>query len=188
MNFNKILNKNFFLGIIIAIISLLMIFIPNTCIKVIVILVGAATLINGIYTLVKFYDLNNDKTYKKILLIKCITGIIIGLIAVLFPIFLMKSISAIWNIITFILAFYCVVYAMAGFFSSAFVKNLDEDVRKRITSESFIYLLIAIILFVIPIGAVIETIFRIAGIVALVIAIIIIAREFTTKKDNIETK
>ena len=71
--------KNIFLGAILAVIGILMITIPDFCTKVIVILVGAATVVNGIYTLKNNYSLSEDPVYKKTLKIKCISSIVIGL-------------------------------------------------------------------------------------------------------------
>lgn len=180
--------KNYILGAILGIIGLLMIIIPETCIKFVVILVGIAATANGIYSIAKYYNLNSSPIYKRTLLLKSITSIIIGIIAVLCPIILMNSISAIWTIITFILAVYSVLYALTGFFIVSFVSNLNNESRKRIATESFIYFLIAILLFIIPIGAIVQTLFRIAGIVALVLAVILIAREVVTAKKNTATE
>ena len=94
----------------------------------------------------------------------------------------MKSVTVIWTVITYVLAVYFVIYAISGFFISSYTKDLDSEIRRRITTESMIYLLIAILLFVLPIGAVIETIIRIAGAVAIVVGAIFITKEIVYSK------
>ncbi|MBR5645457.1 MAG: DUF308 domain-containing protein [Treponema sp.] len=172
--------KNFLLGAILMVTGILMIAVPETCIKTIVIMIGAATAVNGIYTLINFYKLSDDKIYKRTVLIKCLSSVIVGIIAVLFPLLLMKTVAAIWTVITVILAIYFILFAVAGFFSSSLIRDLPDEEKKRITQESFIYLLIAVVLFIIPIGKIISTLFRIAGIAGTVIGVVIIIREIIT--------
>ena len=172
--------KNFLLGAVLMVTGILMIAVPETCIKTIVIMIGAATAVNGIYTLINFYKLSDDKIYKRTVLIKCLSSVIVGIIAVLFPILLMKTVAAIWTVITVILAIYFILFAVAGFFSSSLIRDLPDEEKKRITQESFIYLLIAVVLFIIPIGKIISTLFRIAGIAGTVIGVVIIIREIIT--------
>jgi uncharacterized membrane protein HdeD (DUF308 family) len=169
--------KNFLLGAILTVTGILMIAIPETCIKTIVIMIGAATAINGIYTLINFYKLSDDKIYKRTVLVKCLSSVIVGIVAVLFPLLLMKTVAAIWTVITIILAVYFVLFAVAGFFSSSLIKDLSVEDKKRITQESFIYLLIAVVLFIIPVGKIISTLFRIAGVAGTVIGLVIIVKE-----------
>lgn len=174
--------RNYFLAAMLAVIGLVMLIWPAFCIKIVVVLAGLATIINGIYNLINFYNFCDDKIYKKSLLIRCISSIIIGTIAVLFPIVLMKSFAAIWTVITYVLAIFFILYAGVSIFSVSMMQNVDKDLKKRITQESMIYLLIAIILFVIPIGSVIATIIRIAGIVAIVFGLLLIIRELVYSK------
>lgn len=179
--------KNFFLGGILFVIGLLMVITPSTCIKIVVILVGAATAVNGVYNFVKYYRISDDPVYKRTILIKCLTSLIVGIVAVFCPLFLMKTVSTIWTIITYVLAIYFVMFAATGFFSSSVLKSLPEQDRKRITNESFIYLLIAILLFTIPIGTIISTLFRIAGVCGLIFGLVVIVREILIQ-NNIITK
>lgn len=174
--------RNYFLAALLAVIGLVMLIWPAFCIKIVVVLAGLATIINGIYNLINFYNFCDDKIYKKSLLIRCISSIIIGTIAVLFPIVLMKSFTAIWTVITYVLAIFFILYAGVSIFSVSMMQNVDKDLKKRITQESMIYLLIAIILFVIPIGSVIATIIRIAGIAAIVFGLLLIIRELVYSK------
>lgn len=174
--------KNYFLGVLLAVIGLVMLIRPAFCIKIVVILAGAATVANGVCNLAKTTQVSEDPAYKKTSFIKNIVSILIGVIAVLCPLLLMKSVSVIWTVITYVLAVYFVIYAISGFFISSYTKDLDSEIRRRITTESMIYLLIAILLFVLPIGAVIETIIRIAGAVAIVVGAIFITKEIVYSK------
>lgn len=179
--------KNLFLGLFFIVIGIIMISTPETCIKVIVFFTGIATIINGIYNLKNFLDLSDNPVYKKTLKIKSISSIIIGVLAVLFPLALMKSVEAIWTIVTFVLAVYFVFFAVAGFFSSSVDDNMDPESKKRITYESFIYFLIAILLFITPIGSIVKTLLIICGVVGLVVGAAIITKEIIyMKKQNKE--
>lgn len=174
--------KNYFLGALLAVIGLVMLIWPTFCIKIVVILAGAATVAGGIYNLAKNSNVSEDPAFKKASFIKNIVSILIGIVAVLCPLLLMKSVTVIWTVITYVLAIYFVIYAISGFFISSYTKDLDSEFRKRITTESMIYLLIAILLFVLPIGAVVETIIRIAGAVAIVTGAVFITREIVYSK------
>lgn len=174
--------KSYCLAALIAIIGLVMLIWPEFCIKIIVVIAGLATIFNGIFTLKNYYNLCDDKLYKKSLLIKCIVSIVIGLIAVLFPLILMKSVAAIWTIITYVLAVFFIAYALSSIFTISLVSEIEGEIKKRVIFESVIYLLIAVILFVIPIGTVIATIFRVAGVVAILVAVLMIVREVIYSK------
>lgn len=177
--------KNYSLAVLIALMGLVMLIWPEFCIKIVVVISGLAVIVNGIFTLKNYYNFVDDSGYKKSLLIKCILSIVIGLVAVLFPFILMKSVAAIWTIITYVLAVFFIVYSIISIFSVSLLKDADADFKRRVVSESIIYLLIAVILFVIPVGSVIATIFRVAGIVALVVSALMITREiFYSKKMN----
>lgn len=177
--------KNYSLAVLIALMGLVMLIWPEFCIKIVVVISGLAVIVNGIFTLKNYYNFVDDSGYKKSLLIKCILSIVIGLVAVLFPFILMKSVAAIWTIITYVLAVFFIVYSIISIFSVSLLKDVEADFKRRVVSESIIYLLIAVILFVIPVGSVIATIFRVAGIVALVVSALMITREiFYSKKMN----
>ncbi len=178
--------KNYFLGGMLAVIGLLMVIIPETCIKTVVILVGAATAVNGVYTFLKFYKNSEDKLYKRTVLVKFLTSLIVGIIAVFFPLLLMNTVKTIWTIITYVLAIFFVLYAVSGFFSSSLIKDLSAEDKKRITQESFIYLLIAIVLFIIPAGSIMQTLFRIVGVLGLIFGFVIIIREIIVSKNQTE--
>lgn len=177
--------KNYSLAVLIALMGLVMLIWPEFCIKIVVVIAGLAVIVNGCFTLKNYYNFVDDSGYKKSLLIKCILSIVIGLVAVLFPFILMKSVAAIWTIITYVLAVFFIVYSIISIFSVSLLKDVEADFKRRVVSESIIYLLIAVILFVIPVGSVIATIFRVAGIVALVVSALMITREiFYSKKMN----
>jgi len=180
--------KNIMLGAVIAVIGILMITIPEFCIRVIVILVGAAAFVNGIYSLKKYYNLSDEPAYKKTLKIKCISSIIIGILAVCFPLLLMKSFEAIWTVVTFVLAVYFVLFSLTGFFAPVIVPSLSNEDKKRITYESIIYFLFAVLLFITPIGSIIKTLFIILGIAGLVLGAVVIAKEIIEAKSTVKAE
>ena len=95
--------KNYFLGAMLAVIGLVMLIWPGFCIKIVVILAGLATIATGFYNLAKTTQVSEEAAYKKTTFIKNIISIVIGVIAVLCPLLLMKSVTVIWNVITYIL-------------------------------------------------------------------------------------
>lgn len=169
--------KNIVLGGILAVIGLLMIINPAACINAVVVLVGLTTVVIGGYNL--FYTYKNCviPQAKKMILIKSIVSIVIGLIAVISPFALVKTVASIWKIISFVLGVYLILFAAAGIYSGIKYKSENpEDFKKNLT-EGIICVLIAILLFIIPVGAVGLTIVKALGIIGIIFGAVLILVE-----------
>ena len=174
--------KNLILGIILAVIGLLMTIMPSACIKAVVVLVGLAAVALGGYNLFVVYKKIPVSDFKKTVLIKGIASIVIGLIAVICPFVLLKTVVSIWNIFSYILGAYLILFSVFGFYSGSKLPKENVEEKKRLTKESFTSLLIAVLLFIIPIEAVGKTFVRIIGIAGLAIGILLILIEIVISK------
>jgi len=174
--------KNIILGICLSLIGLLMTIAPGTCIKAVVVIVGLVAICSGAYNLFVEYKKTTIPQIKQSLLIKSIASIVIGLIAVICPFALLKTVSSIWKVISYILAVYLILFSFYGFYTASKMREAAPEERKRITKESFIGLLIAVLLFVIPIEAVGRTFVRIIGIAGLAIGVVLIIIEIVISK------
>ena len=85
--------KNIILGAILAIIGIIMIAIPDACIKAVVVLVGLAAVALSIYNLLVIYKQSEDPVLKKTLLVKSICTFVIGLVSVICPFALVKTVA-----------------------------------------------------------------------------------------------
>lgn len=176
--------KNLLLGILLSIFGLLMLFMPQFCMKILVILVGCYYIFTGVTNLLSLRKGTFTSKYRRIVLYKNIAGITLGLLSILFPFFLMKTFAGIWNFVSYILAIALVLYAISGFVSASLLDDSNKELKKHIASESIICLFISIIMFVLPIEVFIKTAFRIIGVIALIIGLAICAFEIIMKKQN----
>lgn len=178
--------KSFLLGILVFVLGLLMTIMPQKFFNAIIIIAGLTALVDGIYSIIKIRKETED--IRKPVTIRSTCCIVVGLSAVVFPIIFRGAIDFVCMIFGFILAVTLVAYAAFGFFTAG--RLSDDEKKKNLTSESLISLLIAIILFILPIKSITTTITRIVGIISIVVGIILIAYEiilqFAHKKDSVE--
>ena len=166
--------KNIVFGGILAVIGLLMLINPGACINAVVVLVGLTAIAAGGYNL--FYTLKNITIpeIKKMILIKSIVSIVIGLVAVICPFALVKTVTSIWKIISYVLAVYLILFAATNVYSSIkFRKTAGDDFKKNLI-EGIICFLIAVLLFIIPIEEVGLTIVRVLGTISIIIGAVLI--------------
>lgn len=166
--------KNIVFGGILAVIGLLMLINPGACINAVVVLVGLTAIAAGGYNL--FYTLKNITVpeIKKMILIKSIVSIVIGLVAVICPFALVKTVTSIWKIISYVLAVYLILFAATNVYSSIkFRKTAGDDFKKNLI-EGIICFLIAVLLLIIPIEEVGLTIVRVLGTISIIIGAVLI--------------
>lgn len=169
--------KNIVLGGILAVIGLLMIIKPEACINAVVVLVGLTAVVIGGYNLFYSYKKCTLPQAKKMILIKSIVSLVIGLIAVISPFALVKTVASIWKIISIVLGVYLILFATAGIYSGIKYKSESpEDFKKNLT-EGIICVLIAILLFIIPIEAVGLTIVKALGVIGIIVGAVLILVE-----------
>lgn len=181
--------KNIVLGGILAVIGLLMIINPGACINAVVVLVGLTAVVIGGYNLFYTYKNCTVSQAKKMILIKSIVSIVIGLIAVISPFALVKTVASIWKIISIVLGVYLILFAAAGIYSGIKYKSENpEDFKKNLT-EGIICVLIAILLFIIPVGAVGLTIVKALGVIGIIVgAVLILVEVGIARRTTVATK
>ncbi len=166
--------KNIVFGGILAVIGLLMLINPGACINAVVVLVGLTAIVIGVYNLFSTYKKSSVPQVKKMILIKSIVSIVIGLIAVISPFALVKTVASIWKIISFVLGIYLILFAASGIYSGIKYKATNPEDFKKSLTEGLICVLIAILLFIIPVGAVGLTIVKALGIIGIIIGAVLI--------------
>ena len=124
--------KNIILGVILAVLGIVMIAIPDTCIKAVVVIVGAAAVAFSVYNLLVVYKQSEDAAFKKTLLIKSIVTFVVGLISIICPFVLVKTVEAIWKIISIVLAVYMILYAGLSVYSSAKLSEIHHPPDRAI--------------------------------------------------------
>ena len=174
--------KNVILGAILAILGIIMIAIPDTCIKAAVVLVGAAAVAFSVYNLLVVYKQSQDAAFKKTLLIKSIVTFVIGLISVICPFVLVKTVEAIWKIISIILAVYMILYAGVSVYSAAKLRSSFPEESKKLIMEALIFVAIGILLIIIPIEQFGRAFVRIVGLGGLIIGLVMVAVEIVVSK------
>ena len=174
--------KNVILGVILAVLGIVMIAIPDTCIKAVVVIVGLAAVAFSAYNLLVIYKKSEDAAFKKTLLIKSIITFVVGLISVICPFILVKTVAAIWKIISIVLAVYLILYAGVSVYSSAKLRSSFPEESKKLIFEALIFVAIAILLIIIPIEQFGRAFVRIVGLGGLIVGIVMVAVEFVVSK------
>lgn len=174
--------KNIILGAVLAILGIVMIAIPDTCIKAVVVIVGAAAVAFSVYNLLVVYKQSEDAAFKKTLLIKSIITFVVGLISVICPFVLVKTVETIFKIFSFILAAYLILYAGVSVYSSAKMRADFPEESKRLIFEALIFVAIAILLILIPIDQFGQAFVRIVGLGGLIIGLVMVAVEIVVSK------
>ncbi len=174
--------KNIILGAILAIIGIIMIAIPDACIKAVVVLVGLAAVAFSIYNLLVIYKQSEDPVFKKTLLVKSICTFVIGLVSVICPFALVKTVAAIWKIISIVLAVYLILYAGVSVYSSAKLRAAYPEESKKLLFEALIFVAIAILLIIIPIESFGRAFVRVVGLGGLIVGLVMVAVEIVVGK------
>ena len=174
--------KNVILGVILAVLGIVMIAIPDTCIKAVVVIVGAAAVAFSVYNLLVVYKQSEDAAFKKTLLIKSIVTFVVGLVSVICPFVLVKTIEAIWKIISFVLAVYMILYAGVSVYSSAKLRSTFPEESKKLIMEAFIFVAIGVLLIIIPIESFGRAFVQVVGAGGLLIGLIMVIVEIIVNK------
>ena len=174
--------KNIILGAILAVIGILMIAIPDACIKAVVVLVGAAAVAFSVYNLLVVYKQSEDAAFKKTILIKGIITFVIGLVAVICPFVLVKTIAAIWTIVSIVLAVYLILYAGVSVYSSAKLRANFPIESRRLIFEALIFVAIGVLLIIIPIESFGRAFVQVVGAGGLLIGLIMVIVEIIVNK------
>lgn len=141
MDKNKI-----FLGFVTAALGLFLLISPDTFISFIVIILGVAAIIDGVFILAATRDLIIDPQYKLIVTVRGALSILVGLIAVLLPI---AVATIVWKAMAYTLAVYLIISAGMQIYTITKLHRNGIMVRQSMI-EVASSILIALVLFVIP--------------------------------------
>lgn len=172
---------NMYYGIIMALVGLLVIIFPAFWVKVVVILLGLAAVAYGIYGLKYNKSIFENTMYERTILIKSIASIVIGVMAILFPLAIG---NAAWTAMIWVLIIYLILAAIMGFYAAALLKESGIE-RKRYFIENLSLLTVAVILILISPKALGTAILRIIGVAAMIAGAGIILFEIFSKKKEI---
>jgi len=181
------MDKNkLFLGLTIAVIGLLLLLNPAGFIKIIVILLGIAAIIDGIFILAVTRNIILDPHYNKIVMIRGILSLLIGLVSVAFPLTVFQNI---WTLIAYILGGYLIVSALLQLFTIFKLHRNGIMVRQSLI-EVIVSLLLAAFLFVISykkeiLGYIFGALFLLMGLV--IIYIVWKKRAIVLSPDSVKT-
>jgi len=171
-------------GSLAACIGLLIIIFPAFWIKVVVTMLGAGSVVYGIYNLKYTKPLYENTVYERSILIKSILSIIIGVIAFIFP---LAFGSTAWAAVTWVLIIYLIVSAVIGFYAASLLKNTEIN-RKRYFLENLGLVAVAVLLILISPKALGTAIVRIIGIAVMLAGAGFITYFFVSKKNIVEAE
>ena len=172
---------NMYYGIILALIGLLVIIFPAFWVKVVVILLGLAAVCYGIYGLKFSKSIFENTMYERTILIKSIASIVIGAMAILFPLAIG---SAAWSAMIWVLIIYLILAAIMGFYAAALLKD-SGIARKRYFLENLGLLVAAVLLILISPKSLGSAILRIIGALAVLAGAGLVVFEVLSKKKEI---
>lgn len=161
---------NLWNGSLLAVLGLLVVIFPAFWFKVVVILLGIGAIVYGIYNLKIIKAASDNSNYNRTILIRGIVSIIIGVIAILFPLAFGQTM---WAVMVWVLIVYLIISSILGFYAAALLKNTGID-RKKYILENVGLLCLAVVLILISPNSLGRAIIRIIGVVTLVIGVIII--------------
>lgn len=134
------------IGILSLIAGLLMLFSPDAWIKVVVILLGLAAIVNGCFNLFYVRRIFDDDYFRRSIIVRGLLSLVVGLVAVILPLALA---SAIWTAMVYMLAAYLLVSAALELYASLRLRASGVD-TKPYYGEIVGSIILAIILFIIP--------------------------------------
>ena len=133
-------------GLLMILLGLVMLIAPVRFIGVFWVIIGIAVILEGFVTLFSVRPEVADPRVRRMLLIRGILGIVVGLIAVFLPL-LAASVS--WTVMLYMLAIEMIVSAVMQFFVAHDLRALSLPARAYII-EAILLIALAVILFMFP--------------------------------------
>ncbi len=146
-------------GIIFTITGLIMVFAPQGFIGAVVISLGVAAFVSGLYTFTRFRTELDDPIFRRTLTIRAILGMVIGIIAIILPLALAGTV---WVLTAYILAAHLIISAVLEIYAVTRMKESGLDTTGYLY-EAIASIGIALILIVFP-GSTGIFLVRVAGI------------------------
>lgn len=177
MLFMKMNKKTVALCGVAAFLGLMMLFSPDTFIKVIVIAAGSACVVSGILALTGARTIIDDPVYSW-----CVTGraalsILAGALAVILPLAIARTA---WTVMLYILAIELLVSAIVETYTTLKLRQADVDC-KLYWGEVIVSVAISFVLFLMP-AKIGSALIRIVGACILVAAIVLFILEYRSNK------
>ncbi|MCM1321017.1 MAG: DUF308 domain-containing protein [Bacteroides sp.] len=145
-------------GIMGIILGLMMLFAPAAFIQVVVIVIGAASVVSGVLGFLTVRSLIDDVLFKRTIVVRSVLCILVGMLAVFLPLVLAGTV---WTVMSYILAAELFVSAVLEIYGVIKLKSAGQTV-KPYYAEILVSLIFSCILFASP-AAVGITIIRFAG-------------------------
>lgn len=163
------MDKNkFILGILTSVAGLLMIVSPETFVTLIVIILGVAAIVDGLFIMITTRNLILDPQYKTIMTVRGVLSIFVGILAILLPLFVA---AVVYKVMAYVLAVYLIISAVMESYGISKLHRNGIMIRQSVI-EVAISVLLAIVLFIIPARTAGSVIVRICGIVILLTGLI----------------
>jgi uncharacterized membrane protein HdeD (DUF308 family) len=134
------------MGILAAIVGLMMIAAPADFIRVTVILVGLALIVNGFVNLITVRKLILDPAFRLDITIRGWTSLLIGILAIALP---LVFAAAMWTVMLYVLAVYLVISVIMEIYAAVKLHGAGVPCSVFVW-EIVISLLIAAVLFAMP--------------------------------------
>ena len=173
-------------GIFLAVIGILIVVFPVFWVRLVVWMFGLASCAYGVY-MIRFTrnifdgsDFDGSSFYKTIILVKSIVSIIVGLMAMIFP--LAFGFSA-WTAVFWLLIIYLFLAAIAGFYAASLLKDSGID-RKKYYLENLALIGSAVILIILSPKTLGQAIIRIIGIINIIAGIALALYDIFSFKSN----
>ena len=140
---NQAIRKTYIgIGILAIIIGLMMLIVPQQCIKAIVVILGIFSIGNGIYNLFSIRKLIADSNFVKAITIRGTISIIVGVLAIFLP---LVFAGILWTVMVYSLAFYLLISSGMEIYSTIKMNQFGINTKPYI-AEIIGSIVIAIIL------------------------------------------
>lgn len=153
------------LSLLAALVGLLMLVIPNAFLALIIVILGVAAIVDGVFILFTTRNLIIDPQYKMIMTIRGIISVVIGFLAISIP---MIFATVVWQMMAYMLGIYLLVSSIMEAYC---ITKLHRNgiMIKQSVMEVVISVILAIVLFIIPAETAGNIIIRICGFILLVV-------------------
>ncbi len=158
-------------GIVMLLIGLAMLISPTRFIEIFWILIGIAVILEGFVTLFSVRPEIADPRLRKMLLMRSVLGIAVGLVAVFLPLFIA---GAVWTVMLYLLGIEMIASAAMEFLVIRDLRAIGLPIRGYVL-ESLLLIALALVLFIFPfkIGSLFV---RLAGVAVIIAGIVALYR------------
>ncbi len=139
-------NANYFLGIMMAVVGLIMLMMAESIIQVLVIVLGISALVEGVFVLTSIMPLSEERTFRIECAVRAIISIIIGLLCIILP---LRMATLAWKVLVYTFAIYALLSAALEIMMAGHLHSEGFPV-KRLVIEIITTIALSAILFMLP--------------------------------------